>query len=408
MNMRRLLVVGALLWANVLGQGVSLAQNMDDRFGNMTASVFISPSHMINALDIYDRLLDSYNYTGVGAQVGFLTRGSGDWFDKAYNYPEFGFGVWWQPYGNALEFKNGSRLGNMLNLYGYGNWDIFKTRDFSFGPAARMGFSLTGCKYDPVTNPSNLYIGTNLEYLVSVGVEASLRLADDFSMGLSVMGSHHSNGKQGIPNFGLNELCLNLGAKYWFGTVVDRSGVDDEGDCGGRPSSYDKLTFSPYLATGFHSCERIWTARGKQGNAPLYQRIMTGLNVSYRYHPIFSSGVGVDVTYTTNVEDLRSCDMAKYPDEYMAHSYCPIYFGVAAFQSFHYKKVEAHLKFGRYVYKELGIIEDWGRNYQKVGFSYNFDNNLYLGFDMLTVNFDSSDCLEFSIGYRIPVRTSAR
>jgi len=381
------------------------AEGTDRKSDRMTVSVYAAPSHMMDALGIYDNLLESYNYIGAGAQLGFLTRRTGNWYDKAYNFPEFGVGVWFQPYASGLKFKNGSKLGNVLNLYGYGVWNLLKSQGFTFGPAARIGVSLTGSKYDPVTNPANYYIGSNLEYLVAAGLEASVRLSDRFSMNLAAFLSHHSNGKQGVPNWGLNEACLSIGAKYYLGGITTRSEYSEisKSDVE-RPVIDNKLTVSPYLAIGVHNCERIWDARGKQGSAPMYQRVMAGANLTYRYHPIFSSGIGVDLTYTTNVQDLQACDRVLHWKEYDSISYCPVYCGVAAFQQFHYRQFEIHFRLGYYVFKEVGITEDWGRNYQKIGFSYSFRNNLYLGFDMLAVGFGSSDCLEFSIGYHIPLR----
>jgi len=381
------------------------AQEVNRKIDDMTFAVYGAPSHLINVLDIYGQLITSYNYVGVGAQTGFLMRHSDNWYDKAYNFPELGVGVWWQPYGSALTFKNDSRLGNMLNLYGYGTWNLLRSQSFTLGPTAKIGVALSGSKYDPVTNPANQYIGTNLEYLVSAGLETSVRLSNKFSLNLAAMLTHHSNGKQGVPNLGLNEACIHFGVKYYPGGITTKSEYASmlEKDYE-KPVIEQKLTISPYFATGIHSCERIWTSRGCQGSAPIYQRVMAGVDLDFRYHPIFSSGIGLDLTYTPNVQDLRSCDEREYPEEYPSLKYCPVYCGIAAFQQFHYKQFEIHFRLGYYVFKELGKIEDWGRFYQKIGFSYTFNNNLYLGFDMLAVRFDSSDCLEFSIGYRFPLR----
>ena len=366
---------------------------------NLSLTVYAAPSQMINVLDIYDNLLLTNRYVGFGAQMGVVTRPQGmDWYERAYNYPEFGLGLWWQPYASALEYRGESHLGNILNLYGYGTWDFFKGRTISFGPAARVGVSIAGSKYDPVTNPANLYIGTNLEYLVAVGFEAGVRLTDRFSFTLAAMGVHHSNGKQGIPNYGLNEVSLSVGAKYNSGPVPERR---DAGMAVPRPEVTDRLTISPYLGTGFHSCERLWNARGREGFAPHYQRIMAGADLAYRYHPLFSSGIGVDMVYTPSVAELRACDEWIYPCESASLDYAPVYVGLSVFQRVYYKRVELHVKLGRYLYKRLGKTEDWGMNYQKIGFRYSFANHVYLGFDMLAVGFDSSDCLEFSIGYDI-------
>lgn len=61
--------------------------------------------------------------------------------------------------------------------------------------------------------------------------------------------------------------------------------------------------------------------------------------------------------------------------------------GFSLFQRVYYKRVEMHVKLGRYVFKRLGKTEDWGTDYQKIGFRYLFANHVCLGFDMLAVGF---------------------
>lgn len=369
---------------------------------DLNFSVFAAPSKVLNALGLYDNLLETSGYVGFGAQMGFQKRSdSVDWFEKAFNFPEFGIGLWYQPLSSSLHFKNDSHLGSMLNIYGYGNWNLLRNGRLSFGPAVKLGVSIAGSKYSPLTNPSNFYIGTNLEYYTAFGLEGALKLSDHFAVSLATMGFHHSNGKQGIPNYGLNEVCVSVGAKYSVKSSPVRAA---SADTPVRPEIKDRLTFSPYLATGFHSCERIWNAMGRQGFAPMYQRLMAGADFAYRYHPIFGSGIGFDMVYTSNIEDLKACDRILYPEKYGDTSYCPLYFGISLFQQFYYKRFEMHVKLGYYLFKQLGITEDWGMNYQKIGLRYSFRNNIFLGFDMLTVRFDSSDCLEFSIGYNIPLK----
>lgn len=91
-------------------------------------SVFAAPSKVLDALSIYNNLLETSRYVGFGTQVGFQKRpDSMDWYEKAYNNPEFGFGLWYQPLSSSLQFKNDSRLGSMVNIYGYGNWDFLNS-----------------------------------------------------------------------------------------------------------------------------------------------------------------------------------------------------------------------------------------------------------------------------------------
>ena len=399
----RIIACCALLILTIGVMPPALGRDVRD---DITVSAYAAPSQILNVLDIYENLLETSRYVGFGAQVGFRPRPeNGDWFEKAFNYPEFGLGLWYQPLASSLQFKGDSHLGNMLNVYGSGNWNFLKNTRVSFGPAVKLGISIAGSKYSSLTNQQNLYIGTNLEYFVAVGFEGAVKLADRFALTFAVMGLHHSNGKQGVPNYGLNEVCLSAGPKYY----ISRASVHkDTPTTPVKPEVRDFLTLSPYLGTGFHSCERIWTATGRQGAAPMYQRLMAGVDLAVRYHPVFSSGIGLDMIYTPNIADVKACDKAQYPEEYGGLSYCPVYFGLSLLQQFWYKRFEIHVKIGYYLFKHLGITEDWGKTYQKIGFRYSFRNNLYLGFDMLAVRFDSSDCLEFSIGYDIPLVRNSR
>ena len=123
-----------------------------------------------------------------------------------------------------------------------------------------------------------------------------------------------------------------------------------------------------------------------------------------RYHPLFATGIGLDLSYTQNWKRL-----AEYAAIQAAHDgqpattpqTCPVYLGAYIQQSFFYKNVEIGIGLGVYLFKKLAI-EDSTWNYQRTLIRYHIPKagNIFFGFAMRAHKFDRSDTLEFSFGKR--------
>lgn len=373
---------------------------------------FLRGSHLMDGHQMYDRIIDTYDYPTAGVEIYHNTApGDGSWFAWAYNYPQFGFGFSVAAQ-NVLQFKNNSRLGTLYNIYGHMHFDFVRRRIFSFGPTLEFGPSFAAQKYHPVDNPENGYIGSTLVAVIGAGLEAKFNVTPNWQIGASLMGVHHSNGQIRVPNWGMNNLEAGVFARY---SQADR--FADRRSAAPVPARPDfkRWNFDVYASYGIHSCSVEMNADCKLHEDPAgrctrykaHSRAVIGADCIYRYHPIFGSGLVADLFYTSNTRELMEADKVLHSAEELAalgyEKYCPVYVGIAAVQEFYYGPFALHLEIGAYVFSHLGLEENPGWCYQKVGFRYYIPKaaNMFLGFDMKAHKFDRSDDWEFTLGFRL-------
>lgn len=352
--------------------------------------------YMINALDIYETFIDSKGYGMGQAEVGFRQSDS-DYFSWAFNRPVYGLGFSYLGTG-ALKTKSG-RMGDIFTLYGTFQADLFRDDIFGFGPFINLGAAYTPYRYDAVTNPDNLYVGSNVIVLFGAGFDFHFRAGEHFEPGLRLGLSHRSNGMLRVPNYGLNVVQASMYLRY------DIEG-NEYGKRGARPErpEFKKWNWDIYFSGGVHSCD---VERGVNSDLPddmkwehshPWLRLNLGACCSYRYHPIFSTGIGLDMFYTQNARRLEECEKLMSGRDV---TLCPFYCGACIQQNFHYKNVMASIGFGVYLYKNLGP-EDSKWNYQRAAIKYFMPRlaDTFVGFAMRAHSFDRSDTLEFTIGKR--------
>ena len=375
------------------------AQKIDMEHQTLTLSG--GAGYMINALGIYENLLETKLYGTAAMEFGFQTRQSDDnYFAWAFNYPEMGIGFSWLGTGK-LEFKNDSYLKDLYTLYGFFRTDFIKTKVFSIGPFVNLGATYSPSKYDYYSNPANTYIGSNVIVLFGAGLDGAFHISENIDLGIKTTLAHRSNGMLRVPNYGLNKCEMSAYLKYDFSP-------SENNRRGSRPHPEDLKRFNVdiYTSSGVHSCDVERHAGTNESLPPEEQwtecrqwlRLNIGADVAYRYHPVFSSGIGLDLFYTGNTRALEKCERILNGNEVKLD---PIYAGIYLQQNFHYRNVMASIALGGYLYKNLGP-EDSKWNYQRASIRYYLPcaGNVFLGFAMRAHSFDRSDTLEFTFGKR--------
>lgn len=348
---------------------------------------------------LYDNLLSTYDYWTVGATLGLQTRPEDDdWFARAFNYPSFGLGLDYARMG-GLQFKGASRLGDIADLYGWVQFDILRTRHFRFGPGLKLGLAYSGAPFDAVTNPENKFFGAHVFALMDAGVRAEWLFAPQWSAELSADALHHSNGMTKAPNWGINELAVTLGLRYYMVPTVFPSRSKESSSV---PDYRKGFNWRVFAAGGVHSCpvelDAALAAGQTAGLAPARPRFVLGTELAWRYSPVFSTALILDAGYTAN--RYRETDLLLEGRE-DPRGYSPFHAGVGLMQEVWYKQVSIHLALGVYAFKKTGLTEDIGRSFQKLGIRYQFKNGLFLGLDMRAHMLDRSYALEWAIGYSL-------
>jgi hypothetical protein len=395
-SLSKTLATLALLTA---GAAALSAQPLDRRHLNL--GIQGRYSHVLDGQEIYEKLLNSHNYGIYGATLGVSTHpDDGDWYAYAWNYPSYGFGFSLADMG-SLSCRNDSHFGDVLNLYGWAEFNLVRTRSFRFGPLLELGLSYSGDIYDYYNNPSNQYFGSQLFAMIGAGLRAEWLFTPQWGIHAGVYLTHHSNGMLRTPNLGINELSGSVGVRYYFApTRFDaRPAAVPE-----KPEFRKGLRWTVYAAAGVHSCPTelngIWESEDPARLAPARFRGVAGVGLDWHYSPIFATGIGLEANYAAN--NYRGTDLLLEGRE-DPRGYSPWRIGVYLSQEFRYRQVSAHIQIGVYLFKRCGLTEDIGSSFQKLGARYHFrrSRGLYIGLDMRAHQFDRSYALEWSLGFNL-------
>lgn len=394
----RILLAGLLLAAS----GGVYAQKVDAEHLSISASGRFS--HVLDSWDLYRNLLNGSNYDMYDLKVGLHTRrGEGGWFERAYNYPGFGLGFSYQRMG-SLPCKGISRIGDIFNLYGWAEFDFVRTRHFRLGPALELGVAYTPEVYHPVTNPENMYVGSKIFALIGGGLQAEWLFAPRWSLVAGAWFTHHSNGMIVVPNLGLNEISFNAGIRYRIAPTEWEHGQGPKLE---RPEYEKGLHWNFFAAGGGHasyleleSAIVLEMPPEKWFPIPTRARAVVGVEGVWRYHPVFATGLGVDVNYAEN--RYREVDLLRLGRE-DPQGYSPIYCGIYLIQEFWYRRVSVHLNAGIHFFKKTGLTENMGLDYERIGIRYHFrrPKGLFAGLNLRIHYFDSSYCQEWCVGYSL-------
>lgn len=402
-------VILALLVLLSAGVAVSGQSRFALDKNHLNISAYGRYSHVLDGQGIYNQLLSSYNSFHAGVELGIDTHPSdSSWWSKALNYPHLGIGFSYEHTG-ALAVKPGSSLGSFYNLYGSMQFDMVRAGWFSLAAIIDVGLSYTPHRYHYYSNPGNVYIGSNVLADIGAGLEAKFRFLPQWELALGAYLNHHSNGMTRVPNIGINQASAGARLRYYMAPQenMERQPVL------ARPDYPKGWHYNIYLAGGVHSCDverRAAEVLAERGETTVSDdaivaprlRALLGFEAEWRYHPLLSTGIGLEGNYAVN--RYRETDLALEGRE-DPRGYSPFYASVHLIQHLHYQNFSIHVGWGAYVFRKTGLTEDMGWNFQRVGARYILPEfsvgRMYLGFDMRAHFLDRSYCLEWTIGYKI-------
>ena len=356
-------------------------------------------SHILDGHNIYSNLIDSHNYGIFDARVAYSTRPEdGNWFERAFNYPTFGIGLSYARMG-ALKFKNDSRLGDIVNLYGFAEFNLVRTKTFRAGPLLELGLAFTGQIYDYNRNPQNRYIGSKVFAIFGTGLQAEWRFSPQWALQVGGYLTHHSNGMIRTPNWGINELSVGLGVRHY---LTPQSYTKRSEQATQKPEFHKGINWNVFAAAGVHSCpvelDGILASDMPERLAPARFRGVMAAEAVWRYTPIFGTGIGLEADLDAN--HYRQTDLLLKGQE-DPNGYSPLRIGAYLKQEFWYRRISVHIAAGVYLYKRCGLTEDISSTFEKIGLRYHFrqQGGLFAGLDLRAHQFDRSYSLEWSLGY---------
>ena len=399
-----LLAIGLTLTA---GSCLLPAQTVDSR--HLSVEGYARCNDFLNSARLRDVLLNTHVSGLVGVTAGLTTLPEdGNWYEWAYNYPTFGIGLS-HDFAGLMKFKPyvpsgnkepvDSRLGDIVNLYGWAQFDWVRTRAFRFGPAIELGLAYSDQCYHHKNNPSNVYIGSHVFFDVGAGLHAECFLTPHWALTGGVYLTHHSNAMHTAENCGTNELSLSVGTRYYLAPVqfTPRSAVRPE-----RPEYPKGLHLQVSAAAGvlcFTDEQNAYDRNGhRERRAPARPRVVLCTELVWRYSPVFATGVGAEGGWSDNsywMTDVLQTGREDDPD-----NYSPFHAGIYLTQEFHYRQISAHVIVGKYLSKRTGLADRFGPVLKKVGMRYQFARlgGLFAGVDLRDTHRGLN--LEWTLGYR--------
>lgn len=384
----------------------------------MSANVVGKPGYSVggyaglitNTDNLRSLFLERNGHGGANAQVLFNTAPGSkmDAFNEILNYPTFGLGINYDVY-STMGFINNTRLGNFVDIYGLMEFAVYKSRRFSAGFMLNLGVGFTDTVYDRFSNPYMYNIGRPFTVYIGFGPQLKYRPVDNIELALNAYWFHHSNGNLWMPNFGLNDLAVGLGVRYYpeapYTTQVRKLKV---------PHVFKKgFKYDIYATTGFHSCKTEFKAYNQMVEDPSdkrvdfesHPRLGLGFDVQYQYSLMCSSGLVLDGVYNWGVDELKRCDEIIYGKEEAARSkgYSPFNAALGLIHEFHYGNVSVFCTVSAFLFRKVGIYEDQSKTFQRAGMRFYLSKlkNTFLGCCIRATNFNNADYFEFQLGLKI-------
>ena len=171
-------------------------------------------SHFYSGQTIEEDAL-STGYGALELRFGWKSGDPEHWSNKYYNSMSYGVGFYTGFIGDPQVF------GNPNAIYGFADFPVgrqsFQRKTYwKFSPALGVTYNLA--PYNPTGNPTNDAIGASFAVYIALAGKGETMINRDMDITYGIDFTHFSNGRSFMPNYGLNMIGFNVGAKYHFNT----------------------------------------------------------------------------------------------------------------------------------------------------------------------------------------------
>lgn len=311
-----------------------------------------------------------------GVRLNFVRKsyGAKAW-EQRYNYPEFIASL------SYYDLKNDEVLGNIVSLNtGLG----FHLNDFTrqrgdFQVYMGIGLAYFNKVYDEENNNKNNVVSSHLPWNINLRASYWYLVGERIYVGTALQLSHFSNASRSVPNFGLNIMNLNVGARYQISSsrqeyLSDRKNL----------TNFNRKSFLNIdLRAGVSQMKPAGTGPS------LYLATAVFWNKRISQKSILDAGVEGFMNQAYEKQIDQNHLLVEGSPDYRAVS---VMFG----HELLIEKLALVTQIGIYVYKPYQP-HDW--LYSKIGLKYYFNDNLFATFTLKS-HFAVAEVLEYGIGYR--------
>lgn len=346
----------------------------------------------------YDEMLSSSRYPIADLRIGYQTTENDHPYAALYGFPNVGFSFGWMGL-STLQYNGESHLGSVVNMSGFMECDLLRTRMFSLGIDGQVGFGLTKVIHDPNINSLNISVSSPLLIFSRLGLKAKLRFTKRMEIGADVHIEHCSTGYLSCPNRGLNGSGASLSVRYYNTPPPRFKKYQPE-----EWTEVRRFFGEVYIGGGLHRSFTEWKVLGTSTPWPI---LTAGGNFNYRFLPQFSTGLNLDLYHTDRgyLQRVEQFERVLYGDEAVDEygHYDPLSCGLSLLLQFYYGNFTAFGNLGLYVHRRVGLHDEEGLFYQRVGMKFNFPKlgGLFLAVDCKAHQFTHASMMEFTLGLKI-------
>ncbi len=336
---------------------------------------FIAP-HRIGMDDLSDKPSRGIELTT------YYDFGKSNYYDAKYNSPYTGFGFSWQNLGNK------ETLGQSFAIFSFMELKLVEFNQFSFNSRINGGLTYITEKYDQITNPENIAIGTNVNFYFKLDLGLEYSFTDKpLSIKFKPSLIHFSNGSVYKPNLGLNQINFTFGFAYKLNDIDRGNNIDYTQE---KPQKKHEYTL---MGTYVTSDEYSVQPDGRGGG---FKCSTVALGYNYIYSKIGKIGISSDIFYNENLyfwydgQNQFLHRVNETPEEIIRA-------GLSFGHELIYKKISLLTYVGFYYRKKVKPNE---LIYSRFGLRYYLFNNMFLNATIKAYGF-KAHYIECGIGFSL-------
>lgn len=370
----------------------------------------------------------SYGYMTYELALGFQTEpADSNIYDRQFGYPTLYFGASVASMGD-FQFYDHTKFPNLYSLFGSFERSIVRGNNFSAGYHLDFGITYNPARYDPVDGEGNNWLSSPFMAYFGAGAFAKVHLGKRWEIGVDAAFRHYSNGRLRLPNEALNAVGGGVFARYRL-SEYEPARYRRQGQA---VTDFAKgMQYTIALGGGVHTCQAEWntyafdhSSADKPARIPTkeeaaglkaHPKFSLSFDATYRYALRYATGLGVDMFYSSNMDELKAADIILYGEEAVKNSpgYAPVSLGIAVVQEIYWRNFAVHIAVGAYPYRHKGVNDkelndryddrERGWHYEKAGIRYYFPKlgDTFVGFAIKSHSI-KAEYLEFSLGVRLP------
>ncbi|PKP12873.1 MAG: hypothetical protein CVU08_08260 [Bacteroidetes bacterium HGW-Bacteroidetes-3] len=318
------------------------------------------------------------------------TTGKNQW-EQLFKYPNYGIGIY------MADFHNPEEIGTPFAIYGFFNAPFKRWNKLTFNYELGFGATFNWKSFNPVNNQYNISIGAGESFYIDAGLNLQYNLTKKLDLETGFSLTHFSNGALKKPNKGINTIGPKVSLKYNF---ADRLHFIKS-----EIPKYEKE--NEWLITFFGGIKNVIFEDATIDIIEKYEGLnfpVLGVSTVFNKQVSYKSklGIGMSVSYNGALDaqvavennELDALD-SPFSDKLQVSIY-PSYELIV-------NKVSLILQPSFYLYRK-NLKNNTPVFHQRIGLKYHFSDNFFAGITLRDYDFQTSDFIEWNVGYRIKWR----